>query len=110
MEGNTMFSEYVVEEQLCDFWSVDFVVGRDADELLTCAIDDVQDSGVTVGRRELFNEIEGDGMPRSGRYRELLNESERFVSRVLVSFAGDAAVNEIFNVSTYIRPGIISSK
>ena len=105
-----MFSEYVVEEQLCDFWSVDFVVSRDADELLTCAIDDVEDSGVTIGRRELFNEVERNGMPRSGWDRELLNESEWFVSRVLVSFAGDAAVNEIFNVSTYIRPCIISSE
>jgi hypothetical protein len=43
-------------------------------------------------------------MPGSGRNRELLNESERFVSRVLVSFAGDATVNKVFNVSTDVRP------
>ena len=85
-------------------------MSRDAYELLTCAIDNVEDSGVTVGRRELFNEVKRDGMPRSRQDWELLNESEWFVSRVLVLFAGDAAVNEIFNVSAYIRPCIISSE
>ena len=85
-------------------------MSQDAYELLTCVIDNVEDGGVTIGRRELFNEVERDGMPRSRQDWELLNKSEWFVSRVLVSFAGDAAVHEIFNVSTYIRPCIISSE
>ena len=53
-----MLSEYVVEEQFSDFGSVDFVVSRDTNKLLTCAIDDVEDGGVTVGWRELFDEVE----------------------------------------------------
>ena len=43
----------------------------------------------------------------SGQDQELLNKSEWFMARVLVSFAGDAAVNEILNISMYIRPCII---
>ena len=82
----------------------------DADKLLTCAIDDIEDGGVTVGWRELFDEVEGDRMLRSGRDRELLDESEWLVSRVLIPFARDAAVNKIFDVSTDIRPCIISSE
>ena len=81
----------------------------DTDELLTCAIDNVEDGGVTVGRRELFNKVKGNGMPWSGQDWELLNKSEWFMVRV-VSFAGDVAVNEIFNVSTYIRPCTILSE
>ena len=93
-----------------NLWSVDFVMSQDADELLTCMIDNVEDGNVTIGRRELFNKVEGDGMPRSGWDQELLNMSEWFMARVLVLFAGDAAVNKIFNVSMYIRPCIILSK
>jgi hypothetical protein len=58
MERNAMLSEYVVEEQFSDFGSVDFVVSRNTNKLLTCAIDDVEDGGVTVGWRELFDEVE----------------------------------------------------
>jgi hypothetical protein len=32
----------------------------DANELLTCAIDDIEDGGVAAGCRELLNEVEGD--------------------------------------------------
>ena len=83
---------------------------RDTDELLTCAIDDVEDGGVTMGWWKLFNKVEGNGMPWSGWNGKLLNKSEWLVSGVLVSFAGDAAVNEIFNVSMDVRPGVVSSE
>jgi hypothetical protein len=85
-------------------------MSRDGDELLTCAVDNVEDGGVTVGRRKLFDEVEGDRMPRSGWYRKLLNKTERFVSWVLVPFAGDTAVNKVLNISTYVRPGVLSAE
>ena len=83
---------------------------RDADELLTGLVNDVKDGGVAVGRRKLFNEVEGNGMPWTQRNRELLNKSEWLVSRVLVPLAGDATVNKVLNVSTNVRPSIILSE
>ena len=80
----------------------------DSDELLTCAIDDVEDGSVTMGWWKLFNKVERNGMPWLGWNGKLLNKSEWLVSGVLVSFAGDAAVNEIFNISTDIQPGVVS--
>ena len=38
-----------------NLWSVNFVMSQDTDELFTCTINNVEDGGVTVGRRELFN-------------------------------------------------------
>jgi hypothetical protein len=49
-------------------------------------------------------------MPRSWRDWELLDESERLVSGVLVSFAGDTAVDKILNISTDVRPCVLSSE
>ena len=49
-------------------------------------------------------------MPWSGWNRKLLDKSEGLVARVLVPFAGDTAVNEVFNVSTDVRPGVLSSE
>jgi hypothetical protein len=39
----------------------------------------------------------------------LLYQSEWLVSGVLVPFAGNTAVNEIFNISTYVQPGVVMS-
>ena len=83
---------------------------RDADELLTGSVNNVEDGGVAVGRRKLFNEVEGNGMPWTRRNRELLDKSERLVSRVLVSLAGDATVNKVLNVSMNVGPSIILSE
>ena len=80
---------------------------RDADELLTGSVNDVKDGGVAGGRRKLFNEVKGNGMPWTRWNWELLNKSERLVSQVLVPLAGDATVNEVLNVSTNVRPSII---
>ena len=82
----------------------------DADELLTGLVNDVEDGGVAVGRRRLFNEVEGNGMPWMRWNRELLDKSEWLVLRVLVPLAGDATVNKVLNVSTNIRPSIILSE
>jgi hypothetical protein len=49
-------------------------------------------------------------VPWSWWDQELLNQSEWLVLGVLVPFAGDTTVNKIFNVSTYIRPGVLSSE
>ena len=53
-----MLSKYVVEEQFCDFGSINFVVSWDTNKLLTCVIDDIEDGGVTVGWQKLFDEVE----------------------------------------------------
>ena len=82
----------------------------DADELLTGSVNDVEDGGVAVGRRKLFNEVEGNGMPWTQWNRELLDKSERLVSRVLVSLAGDTTVNKVLNVSMNVGPSIILSE
>ena len=83
---------------------------QDADELLTGSVNDVEDGGVAVGRRKLFNEVEGNGMPWTQRNRELLDKSKRLVSRVLVSLAGDTTVNKVLNVSMNVGPSIILSE
>ena len=35
----------------------------DADELLTGLVNNVEDGSVAIGRRKLFNEVKGNGMP-----------------------------------------------
>lgn len=45
-------------------------------------------------------------MPWSGQNRKLLDESEGLVTWVLVLFAGDATVNEVFNVSMDVGPSV----
>ena len=82
----------------------------DADELLTGLVNDVEDGGVAIGRRKLFNEVEGNGMPWTRQNRELLDKSKWLVSWVLVSLAGDAAVNKVLNVSTNVGPSIVLSE
>jgi hypothetical protein len=82
----------------------------DADELLTCTINDIEDGSVAVGCWELFNEVKGDGVPWSWQDRELLDQTEWLVLGVLVPFAGDTTVNEIFDVSMYVQPGVLSSE
>jgi len=49
-------------------------------------------------------------VPWSGRDQKLLDESEWLVSRVLVSSARDTAVNEVLNISTDVRPCVLSSE
>ena len=110
MEGNAALSEYVMEEEFGDSGGVDFVVCQDADELLADTVDNVEDGGMIVGGRELFDEVEGDGMPRTGRNGELLDEAEGFVSWGLVSFAGNAAVDEVLDVSADIGPCVVLSE
>ena len=65
---------------------------------------------MTIGWRKLFDEVECDRMPWSRRNRELLDETERLVSGSLVSLAGNTTVNIVFDVSTYVRPGVIASE
>ena len=79
----------------------------DADKLLTGLVNDVKDGSVTVGRRKLFNEVEGNGMPWTWWNRGFLNKSEWLVLQVLVLLAGDTTVNKVLNVSTNVRPSII---
>jgi hypothetical protein len=85
-------------------------VHRDANELLTGAINDVENGSMPFRRRELFNEVERDGMPWSRWNRKLLNKSEWLMARVLVSLAGDTTVNKVLNVSVDVRPSIIESE
>lgn len=65
---------------------------------------------MTVGRGELFNEVEGNEVLWSGRNGELSNEPKRLVSRGLVLLAEDAAINKILNISRDIGPCVISSE
>ena len=108
VEGNAMLSEYMMEEEFGDSGGVDFVMCRDADELLAGTVDNIEDGSMIVGGRELFDEVEGDGMPRTGRNGELLDEAEGFVLRGLVSFAGDTAVDKILDVSADVGPHVVS--
>ena len=65
---------------------------------------------MSVRRREVFDEVEGDRVPRTGRNWELLDEAEGFVSGGLVSFAGNAGVDVILDVCPDVRPGILPTE
>ena len=105
-----MLSKYVMEEEFGDSGGIDFVVCRDADELLAGMVDNIEDGSMIVGGRELFDEVEGDGMPRTGRNGELLDEAEGFVSWGLVSFAGNTAVDKVLDDSADIGPCVVLSE
>jgi len=65
---------------------------------------------MSVGCREVFDEVEGDRVPRTGRNWELLDEAEGLVSRGLVSFAGNAGVYVVLDVCPDVRPGILPTE
>jgi len=65
---------------------------------------------MSVGSREVFDEVEGDRVPRTGRNWELLDETEGFVSQGLVSFAGNTGVYIVLDVCLDVRPGILPTE
>ena len=67
-------------------------------KLFACSIYDVENSSVTGGRWELFDEVEGNGMPWSRRNGKLLNKPERLVTQSLVPFTRDTTVDIVLNI------------
>jgi len=65
---------------------------------------------MSVGHREVFDEVEGDRVPRTGRNWELLDEAEGLVSWGLVLFAGHAGVYVVLDVCPDVRPGILPTE
>ena len=49
-------------------------------------------------------------MPRSGWNQELLDETEWLMAGILVTFAGDTAINIVLNISADIRPSVVSAE
>jgi len=62
---------------------------------------------MTIGCWEVFDEVKGDQVPRTGRNWELLDEAEGFVSWGLVSFAGNTAVDIVLDICPDVRPGVL---
>ena len=75
-------------------------------KLFAHSIYDVENSSVTGGRWELFNKVEGDGMPQLRRDRELLDEPKRLVTQSLVPFTQNTTVDIVLNVSVDVRPSV----
>jgi len=78
--------------------------------LFACPVDHVEDCGMSVGRWEVFDEVEGDRVPRTGWNWELLDETKGFVSWGLVSFAGNTGVYVVLDVCLDVRPGILPTE
>ena len=58
-------------------------MGWNENALLREAVNDDEDGGVSAGEGKVFNEIHGDGVPRSLWHRELLEESIEVMMRSL---------------------------
>jgi len=65
---------------------------------------------MSVGRREVFDEVKGDRVPRTGWNWELLDETKGLVSWGLVLFAGNAGVYIVLDVCLDVRPGILPTE
>ena len=102
-----MFHEYMVEEEFGDLGGSDLVGCWNGNKLFTCLVDHVEDCGMSVGRWEVFNEVEGVRVPRTGWNWELLNEPKGFVSWGLVLLARNTGVDIVLDVCPDVRPGVL---
>ena len=83
MSRYTVFGEDVSNEEFSQAGGVYGVRGRNEDALLGESVNNDEDSGEAGGLGKMFNEVYGDGIPRTRRNRELLNQTIRLVSRGL---------------------------
>ena len=103
-----MFGEDVKQEETSEFFGGDLALGRDKDTLLREAVNDNQDRSVTVGLRELFDEVHQDGIPVSGGDRQGLKPTVGFVPSGLVSGTCDARLNVRPYQRAKVRPVILA--
>ena len=93
MSGDAMFGEDVKQEETSEFFGGDLALGQDEDTLFREVVNDNQDHSVTVGLRELFDEVHRDGIPVSGGDRQGLKPTVGFVPLGLVLGTCDARLN-----------------
>lgn len=104
-----MFREHMLHEQYSEFSGSNFVSGRDEYGLLRESIHNYQDGSVKAGCGELFDEIHGDGFPRSGRNRELLEGAVWLVSGGLCSTTASTRSYKVDYIGTNLRPDEVAS-
>ena len=65
--------------------------------------------GVTLGAGKLFDEVHGNGVPRTGRNRELLYCSVGLMSRSLGALTRSARATIVLDKGAEVRPGELPS-
>jgi len=84
-------------------------VRRNEDPLLRQSVDDDQDGVIAVGTRKFLNEVHGDRVPRTLRYRKLLEKSVRSVTLRLRAHAGGTGLAVVFDEVPKSGPDVFAS-
>src|SRR5215469_8519791 len=107
MRWNSVLRENMGNEKFREFGCIYRIIGRNEYRLFGEPIDNHQNIGESVRRRELFNKIHRNRIPRTFGDRKLLKEAVRLMSLTLVPFACGTGLNEIQYKSSEIQPRIL---
>ena len=102
-----VLGEDVDEEQLGELWRCDSVGGRNEDALFRETIHHDEDGGEAGGRRKLFDEVHGDGVPRFLWNRKLLECAIGFVTTVFGTHTGSTGSEVVLNEGAEVWPEIL---
>ena len=109
MGRNTVFRKYMDNKELGQLSRSDGVVCGDENALLCEMIYHYQDSGKPFGNREVFNEIHGNRIPRTGWDGKLTEKTVRLVALGLVPRTSCTGSTIVSDKGTNTWPSILSA-
>ena len=84
-------------------------MGRNENALLREAVNDDKDGGVPTGAGKVFNEIHGDGVPRSLWHRELSEESIGAMMWSLSTSTSSTGAHILLDKGAELWPSVFAS-
>ena len=109
MTGDTMLGENIEDEEFGELRGCDRVDHQDEYTLLRKTVNNYKNRSVPERGRKLFNKIHRDGIPGSGGYRELLEESVGLVARSLGALTRSARVTIVLDESSHPGPYVLAA-
>ena len=109
MGRNTMFGKYMDNEELSQLSGSDGVMCGDENALLGETIYHYQKSGKPFRNWEVFNEIHGNRIPRTGRDRKLMEKTIRLVALGLVPRTSCTGSTIVSNKCANTWPSVLSA-
>ena len=109
MGRNTVFGKYMDNEELGQLSGSDGVMCGDENALLGETIYHYQNSGKPFGNREVFNEIHGNRIARTGRDGKLMEKTIRLVALGLVPRTSCTGSTIVSNKCVNTWPSVLSA-
>jgi hypothetical protein len=107
--GNTVFGENVNKEEPGETGRGNMNIAGNKDDLLERTITNDEDTILLARKGKLFNEVHGNRMPRTERYRKWSQQSIRAMPRSLVAFADDTRLAVVLDERLELQPSVLAS-